>query len=138
MFYIFLAVLSTVVFAEPGLKLREKLAKLLMDPEFDHLDNEISREDNQLMPNTPFVRQGMLLKNRVPDILPRFNNRKNVFSIFDMTKNDDSGSYESEEMTKKSTTTTTTEVPENSRNVVLVGMAPLKALMNRFMEMWSG
>ncbi|XP_073843416.1 uncharacterized protein [Musca autumnalis] len=133
-------VISALALAEPSISLREKLAKLLMDPEFDNLDNEISREDSRMLPKTPFVRQGMLLKNPAPEIISRFKNRKNSFSLFDMTKSGNSESYESEENTKTETkiTTTTTEAPDAGRNVVLVGMAPLKALMNRLMEMWSG
>lgn len=136
MFQLLFAVLSAVTNAGPGLKLREKLAQLLMDPEYDEMKNEISQEDNRWQMIVPHnSRQGMLLKNKSPS--PRFKSPKNSLPIFDIMKTSESEeTFESVKNTK--TTTSTTEAPSIERNIVLVGMAPLKALMNRIMEIWSG
>ncbi|XP_075163587.1 uncharacterized protein LOC142236206 [Haematobia irritans] len=133
---LFVALFSVAVNASPGLKLKEKLARLLMDPESNDRNNEISQEDNQWKIGTKSSQKGMLLRNRPGS--SHSKDRKGFKPLFDLTKSVESEeSHESREFKKTSKTTTTTEAPDAAQDIVAVGMAPFKAIMNRILEMWN-
>ncbi|XP_013108313.1 uncharacterized protein LOC106087719 [Stomoxys calcitrans] len=130
--------LSVSVYANPGLKLREKLARLLMDPENIERNNEISQEDSQWKTDSRAnTQKGMVLKNRPGST--RSKDRKPLKTMFEVTKPVESEeSHESREYKKTSkTTTTTTPASDTTQDIVMVGMAPFKAIMNRILDIWN-